>query len=492
MFDLLLKNAAVVTVDPKHNVYFPGYVAIKDGKIASVGPMESYPDEPSAKIIDCGGKAILPGLIDAHGHGGHSTLRYLGEGSGNWSYMAAEIYCRDTDDFFWYADSALTAAERIKFGVTTGVSMIGSMNRADRIEILDAHFAGARKTGIRHFSGLGCSGNAPKYYRHFFEDGSSKEYTVSRADAIKNTELALKEFQGAYPKQYCIVAPSVMGRKTGLSDAEAAEENRAMNRLAEEYGTIVHTHAYGGDVEFLWETSPEVLKPSLSLTHSTNLSEKEIEIVAKTGAYIFHGPSTNSIIRGWCPVYELLRAGANLAIVTDGAAPDRGYDLWRDMKAFRTVHRIHEKTVKVAPPGLILELCTIRPARALGIGDLVGSIEPGKLADLITIDIAQPHFAPLLKEHIVQALVYATTGTDVRDVYIEGEPVMLGRKLVKCSEQAILQDANDSLASMISRIGPDRMKLLLGREGLYDIWTECAIDDASAFSGIEFDLQQPK
>ncbi len=488
MFDLLFTNAAVVTVDPQHNVYFPGFVAVKDKKIASVGPMDELPEEPAAKVIDCTGKAILPGLIDAHGHAGHSTLRYLGEGSDNWGLMAAEIYCRDTDDFFWYADAALTSAERLKFGITTDLSMIGSMCRSDRLEILEAHFEGAGKTGIRHFSGLGFSGNAPKRYRHFNADGSFREYEVSRADMLRNSEQALKTFQGKYPTQHCIVACSAMGRKAGLSDAESAAENRAMNRLAEEYGTIINAHAYSGDVEFLWNTTPEVLKPSLSLTHSTGYSQEEIDIVARTGTFIFHGPSTNAIVRGWCPVYELLRAGANLAIVTDGAAPDRGYDIWRDMKAFRTVHRIHEGTVKVAPPGLILELCTIRPAQALGIADRTGSLEAGKYADLITVDIDQPHFAPLLKEHIVQALVYAGTGTDVRDVYIEGEPVMLGRRLVKCDERVIMDDANKSLENMMTHIGPDRMKTFLERDGLYGLWSTCGIDDTSVFDGVEYDV----
>ncbi len=491
MFDLLFKNAAIVTVDPEHHVYFPGYLAVKGKKIACLGPMDELPEEPAAEVIDCRGRALLPGIIDAHGHSGHATLRYLGEGSGNWSYMAADLYCRYTDDFFWYADAATAAAERLKFGITTGVSMMGSLNRADRPELVGLHFEGALKTGIREFCGLGYSGNAPKTYRHFEKDGSFREYSVSRDEMLANAEKALKDYQGKYDKGIMMVSPSSMGKKAGLSDAVAAEENRAMGRLAKEYGTILHTHAYGGDVKFLSETTPEVLGPTLSLTHSTGLSDEEIDIVAKTGTFIFHGPCTNSVIRKWCPAYELLRAGANLAIVTDGAAPDRGYNMWREMKAFRTIHRIHEQTVKVAPPGLILELCTIKPAQALGIADKVGSLEPGKLADIISVDIDQPHFAPLLKEHIVQNLVYAAEGPDVKDVWVEGEPVMKDRKLLKCSEREIIDDAQKSLDTMISRIGPERMAVLLERRGLYGLWSECAIDDPACFSGIEFDLQQP-
>ena len=289
-----------------------------------------------------------------------------------------------------------------------------------------------------------------------------------------------------------MVSPSVMGRKAGLSDEQSAAENLAMHRLAEKYGTILHTHAYAGDIKFMSETTPEVLTPRLSLTHSTGISEEEIRIIAETGAWVFHGPSTHSIIWSFCPVFDLLRAGANVAMVTDGAAPDRGYDIWRDMKTFRSIHRIREKDFQLAPPGLILELCTIRPARALGLGDELGSIEPGKLADLITVDLAQPHFAPLRKEQLVHALVYAACGTDVRDVWVEGEQVMRDRKLLSCSEERIISDVNESFERMASRAGKERMELFMSNSSLYGLRSDSGIDRAAAFEGLEFDLKQPE
>jgi cytosine/adenosine deaminase-related metal-dependent hydrolase len=524
MTDKLFINAAVVTVDPEHRVFFPGYVAVSGSRIEAAGPMEELPEELRAavdhaagtsacgasrgagaipaksggsapglpEIIDCSGKALLPGLVDAHGHSGHATLRYLGESAWNWDFMAAELYCMDTDDFFWYADSAVTAAERLKFGITTGVSMLGSLNRPDRPELLSAHFEGSSKTGIREFSGLGFSGNSPKLFRHFEPDGSFREYRFDRRDTVKNAERAIRENQGRYPRSFCMVSPSVMGRKAGLSDAESAAENLAMHRLAEKYGTIVHTHAYAGDVKFMSETTPEVLGPKLSLTHSTGISAEEIRIIAETGTWVFHGPSTHSIIWTPCPVFDLLRAGANVAIVTDGAAPDRGYDIWRDMKTFRSIHRISEKDFQLAPPGLILELCTIRPAKALGLGDELGSIEPGKLADLITVDLMQPHFAPLRKDQLVQAIVYAACGTDVRDVWVEGEPVMRDRKLLKCSEAQIISDVNESFERMASRAGEERMNLFMSNDSLYGLRGSSRIDKASAFEGLEFELKQPE
>ena len=133
MWDLLLINGVVIPVDKDHHTYDKGYVAVDGNSIAALGPMEQLPqDATAARVIDCSGHAVLPGLVDAHGHGGHCLIKTLGEHlDGGWEAMAEEIYYRCTDGEFWRAEGALAAAERLKFGTTTGVSMIGSTPRVD-------------------------------------------------------------------------------------------------------------------------------------------------------------------------------------------------------------------------------------------------------------------------------------------------------------------------------------------------------------------------
>lgn len=473
MLDLLIRDAAVITVDPKHQIFSPGFVAVRGREIAAVGPMEALPDEPARRVIDGGGLAVLPGLIDAHGHAGHCLIRTLGEQSLHWISMANEIYEQFTDDFFWYADGALAAAERVKFGITTGVSMMGSSSRCDRVELLAAHFDGSLKTGIRQFAGLGCSAPPwPKTVRHW-EGDSFREYRVDARDAVANARRALEQFCGRSDRQFCIVAPSTMGRKAGMDDGFSAGENRAMIALAREFGVILHTHAYGGDIEFLYRTTPEALAPDVSLTHCTGLSDREVAILAETGAWVFHGPTTRSVIRKRCPVYELLRAGAKVAIVSDGTAPDRSFDLWREMKVFQVIHRGHEGNTMLAPPGLVLEMCTIRAAEALGLGAVTGSLEPGKRADLITVDLRQPHLAPA-GPMLLQRLVYHAQGQDVRDVFVDGEPVMENRRLTCCDERQILADADAAFATLARRLGPERMERFTRNDGLYSL---CAVSE---------------
>jgi len=469
MYDLIIKNAIVITMDKHHNIFSPGFVAVSGKNIAALGPMENLPKERAAKEIDANGMVLMPGLVDAHGHAGHCIIRNIGEQSLNWVAMANEIYTQYTDDFFWYADGALAAAERVKFGITTGVSMMGSAGRSDRVELLDAHFKGSLKTGIRQLAGLGASAPPwPRKIRHW-NGGSFVEYETTPEDTIANTRRALQELSGKNDRQICIVAPSTMGRKAGMSDEFSAAENRAMFQLSQEFGCILHTHAYGGDVEFLYNTTPEVLTPAVSLTHCTGLSEKEVQILAETGPTVLHGPTTRSVIRKRCPVYELLRAGAKVAIASDGTSPDRSFDLWREMKVFQVIHRAHEKDTQLAPPGMVLELCTIRAAEAMGLGDVTGSLEVGKRADMITVNIRQPHLAPAPKSMVVQRLVYHAQGQDVMDVFVEGEQIMANRKLICCDENKILDDADKAFDELVSRLGEEKFAKLVRNDGLYDL-----------------------
>ena len=120
-------------------------------------------------------------------------------------------------------------------------------------------------------------------------------------------------------------------------------------------------------------------KVGLSLTHSTGLSREEIAILAKTGAYVFHGPATHSNILKTCPVYELLQAGAHVAVVTDGTAPDRSYDIWRDMKMLQVLQRGRFHDLSLLPCGKVLELCTIiEPAKAPQAGSFDRLLEVGR------------------------------------------------------------------------------------------------------------------
>lgn len=468
MFDTLLINGCIITVNSENKVFDNGFIAFSGDKISALGSMNSLDGViPEARqVIDMEGHAIMPGLVDGHGHGGHCIFRNYAEHIPEWDSISEEYYICYTDNRFWYDEAALAACERLKFGTTTAVSMIGSSNRADIIEPLAQNMAGASITGIRHFAGTGAPYDAiPKKARRYNKNGSYVEYHVTPEMIIHTTEESVKSLNGQFNRAKCIVAPGRMGVRPSMDPKLNLWFNKEMFRIAMENDVPLHTHAFGGDVKFLEETLPEALNPLTSLTHSTGYDDEEIDILSKKGAYVFHGPTTFSNAVGHCRVMEMLEKGVNVAVVTDGTAPDRSYDLWRDMKNVQLLQRFRLRDGGCLPCGKVLRMVTIEPAKALGIDKLVGSLEVGKKADVITVNVMQPHLAPFGKMPI-QRLVYHAMGQDVDNVFIDGEQVMKNRVLTKVDEMKIIENAMISDAITLERLNRPEV---VDNPKLYDI-----------------------
>ena len=152
---LVVTNATVVTVDADRRVVERGAVAIDDGRIVAVDTADAIAAAYAGEeVIDCGGKVVLPGLVDAHGHGGHALMKTIGVDSLSWwMRIVTRAYFEHTSVDYWRADAALAAMERIRFGVTTGLSVLGSQPRSDVPEMGDAHAEAYAASGMRHDPG---------------------------------------------------------------------------------------------------------------------------------------------------------------------------------------------------------------------------------------------------------------------------------------------------------------------------------------------------
>ncbi len=454
MLDILIINGIIITMDRDHSIYHRGYLGIEKGCIACLGPMESLSQLPPAtRTIDVHGHPVLPGLIDGHTHRGHCLTKTMAEhlGGDSWESLVESIYYRYSDEDFWYTEGALAAAEHLKFGVTTSVAMVGNTPRIDRLWPITASLEGSVSVGIRQFTGIGAAnGPWPKIARTYQPDGRYEEYPVTPDQCLATTEEAVRTLNGCHPRQNCLVAPGRMGFRSWESVADNIAHNQQMFRIAQQYNVPLHAHAYGGDVQFLADHTPHVLTPKLSLTHSTGYSQQELEILARTGVYVFHGPTTHAHINRRCPVMEMLDMGINLAVITDGTSPDRSFDLWRDMKNVQLLQRAHFNDSSLLPCGKVLELVTIEPAKALGIDHLVGSLEVGKRADIISLNTDQPHLAPFGIMPI-QRLVYHAMGQDVDLVLVDGEIMMEGRTLTQIDETSLLRRVSDVFETTMSR-----------------------------------------
>jgi 5-methylthioadenosine/S-adenosylhomocysteine deaminase len=171
--------------------------------------------------------------------------------------------------------------------------------------------------------------------------------------------------------------------------------------------------------------------------HAVRVNEKEIELLAQSSVGISHNPESNmKLASGVAPLPRMLTAGVKVGLGTDGCASNNNMDLFQEMDTAAKLHKVHQGDPSLSSAVEIVEMATKGGAAALGMADIVGSLEPGKKADLITIDLNQPHLTPMYEP--CSHLVYAARGADVRDVIIDGRMVMLNRQLVDMDEQEIM------------------------------------------------------
>jgi cytosine/adenosine deaminase-related metal-dependent hydrolase len=205
-----------------------------------------------------------------------------------------------------------------------------------------------------------------------------------------------------------------------------------------------------------------LLGPASFMSHSIDLTEEDIAVTRETNTRIVHNPSAVMSIRGRCPVPELIDAGVTVAIGSDGSAPDRGYDMFRHMFQCMHYHRRHFRDAGVLPHGKVLEMVTIDAARALSMDQQIGSLEPGKKADIILVDLFKPHMLPL-NMPVFRVTCFANAA-DVCTTIVGGQILMHERKVLSVEEDAVLEQAQIACERMLERSGlrhltqdPDRL-----------------------------------
>jgi len=448
--DLAITGGTLVTVDEQRRVIEDGLLLIEGERISYVGP-EKGVKWRAEEVIRADGHVVLPGLIDVHGHAGHGLVKSLGDlPGGSWLDVAEAVYFRASTEDFWRAEARLSALERLKFGVTAGYSMLGSMPRTDDARWAESHIEGVISVGIRDMLGVGPPLPPwPKRVRRFHRRGAEDaDLTLERS--LRVTEDICREYaRGNYGERIVVhVSPSRIGDPAGLGEEALRHQTEEVVRIAGEYGLLINTHVYTGGIEHAHLHS-EVLGPRTLLAHCTGISGREVKILAETGTHVVHCPSARAVVRGWCPAVPLLEAGVNVALATDGSGPDRSFCLFKELRTAAIIHRIHEVDETVLPPGKLVEMVTIDAARAVGMEEDIGSLEAGKLADVIIVDAGQPHQYP--RGMPVHRLAYVTTGTDVETVIVGGQVLMQSRRVRSVDEDDVLEQAQEEFRAMLGR-----------------------------------------
>ena len=410
----LLSARWVVPVEPAGAVLDDHAVAVRDGKIEAVLPAaQAAARFPGYEKLVLGNHVLIPGLVNAHTHAAMSLLRGLADDLPLARWLEEHIWPAETRHVsrdFVRDGTLLACAEMIRGGITC-------FN--DMYFFPDASLEAALATGMRSAQGM-----------IVIEFPSA--YAADAADYLRRG-LELRDRRGDEPLASFCLAPHA---PYTVSD----QSLKKISTLAAELDVPVHIHVHEtrGEVErSLAEHGVRPLErmarlglvgPGLVAVHAVHLDDAEVDLLAREGASVVHCPSSNlKLASGFAPVHALLTKGVNVALGTDGAASNNRLDLFQEMRSAALLAKAVAGDTQAMPAQAALRAATLSGARALGLEKTIGSIEPGKAADLVAVDFSAPELAPCYD--VVSHLVYAAGRENVSHVWVAGRPLMRDREL---------------------------------------------------------------
>ncbi len=460
MTDILITGATIITMDEARRVIERGAVAVSGDRIVEVGAADQLAEKHrSAKLIEASGMVLMPGLIDCHAHAGHGLVKTMGGDGAAWTKACEIIYTTASSEAFWRAEAHLSALERLKCGVTCGVSLLGGGNdimRTDEPAYGDQHCQAVAEVGIRSVLAVGpCRPPFPRAFNRW-RGNTATPLTIGFADQLRSCETLIDRWHGAGEGRIAIAMNLPVFRHADIdvapaSLAELIEQSTAARDLGRRHGVLITQDGHrDGSIEIA-DAQFDLLGPDLFLSHCIDMTDHEIARCRESGTKIVHNPSAVASILGRCPVPELIEAGVTVAIGSDGAAPNRSLDMFRHMFQCMHYHRTHFKDPDYLPPGKVLEMVTIDAAKVLAMEAENGSLEVGKKADMILIDMEKPHLYP--PNMPLYRIPYYANGGDVDTVIVDGRVLMAGRAVATVDEAALLAAAARETEIMIERSG---------------------------------------
>lgn len=434
-YDILITGATLLTMEASQPFISVGGIAIKDGLIADVGPAEKFTPRQARITIEANNQIVMPGLVNAHTHAAMTLFRGFTDDIPlePWLNKVWQLEMRFATPENVRKGSRLAFIEMIRAGVTTA---------ADMYWYAEATTQAALEVGLRLVNGVGIID------------------TVGN-EGRRNKEEPTRRFIETY-LNHPTVHPCVQVHSTYTVTTDSL---RLADRLAQEYHLPLITHASETrtEVQTLLNRTGKtpigyldalgMLHPGTVLVHCVHLQEGEVELLARKGVAVIHCPESNlKLGSGIAPVPALLKNGVVLGLGTDGAASNNDLDLWGEMRTAALLH----KGVTEDPTALTaleaLHMATLGGAKALGLDTLIGSLEVGKRADVITISLDSIHLTP--RYDIASLLVYAAKGGDVRNVIIDGKLVLHEGKLLTVDEEQAKEEVRQ-IAVEIAAFSPD-------------------------------------
>jgi 5-methylthioadenosine/S-adenosylhomocysteine deaminase len=435
---LVVTGATVITMDPAKRVLSPGAVAIDGTRIVAVGSVESIAAQYAGKdVVQADGSVVLPGLINTHTHAAMVLFRGLADDLALMDWLERYIFpaeAKTVSPEFVRAGTRLAVLEMLQSGTTLFADMYDFEEEVARA---------AKAAGIRGVLGETVIG---------FPVADAK----TPAESLARIEQFVAEFKGD-----SLIVPAVAPHSMYTVDAASL---RAVRALATRLGVPILTH--------LAETRDEIAisqqrhgmsptayfdslgfwGPDVLAAHAIWVSDADIALLRTHGVGLAHNPESNmKLASGTAPVAKQLAAGLHVGLGTDGAASNNDLDMFEVMRMTALVHKLIDNDPQSMPAQQVLEMATIGGAQALGMADRLGSLEPGKLADLIIVSMKSARQTPLYNP--VSHLVYVTHGDDVVTTIINGAVVMRDRQMLTMDAARAIADGNGMAARVKAAVG---------------------------------------
>ncbi len=412
--DLLITNCAVLPVPGNETLIDPGFVAVDCGRILLVGPMAQCPKVAAGTELDGQGQLAMPGLVNGHCHAPMTLFRGMADDLDLTTWLHAHIFpteARQVNPEMVYWCSKLAAAEMLLSGTTM---------------VADGYFLEDEVARACAEIGLRCV--AAQAVIDFPAPGAT--------DPKQNIEVAtrfLERWQGRDP----LITPAVFAHSPYTC---ANDTLRRAKELTRRYQAPFFIHAAETREEISQIAEPLAPTPIRHLgalgildratvcVHCTWADDMDLDLLALSGTGLVTCPQSNSkLASGRAPLTSMLQRGLRVALGTDGAASNNNLDLFREMDFAAKAHKINPCDPVAVPARRLLEMGTWRGADALGLAAGHGTLTPGAPADLILIDLQQPHLQPF---HSPNLLVYSRIAADVHTVIVNGQLVVANRKIL--------------------------------------------------------------
>ncbi|MEM3713087.1 MAG: amidohydrolase [Thermoproteota archaeon] len=418
-------------------------IVILENKIVDIGPYNQVARNWKIdRVINGRGMAALPGLIDVHGHSMQAALRGFVEDTPlmPWLTYMQDLSTKMNQELIEIG-TTLTYIEKLKCGVTTSVDMESNIDVVAKV---------ASRLGCRTILAGELADTSEVPY-------SGLRRTSSVEEQIKKADNWFYRYHGKEEGRLLFFYSPV-----GFP-ASSPELLKTSAERAREVGTRIHTHVaeslinsklcrkiYGlTEIELLEKIG--LLGPDTLLAHCVQLDQTDIHIISKYRSSVAHCPSSNAKLgNGVCPLLELIWQDVNIGLGCDGAASNNSQDLFIEMKIAALLQKAMHKNSKILPAMTILEMVTKNGAKTIGLEHEIGSIEAGRKADIILIDLKKPYFIP--KDNIISHLVYSAKGDAVSTVIIDGKIIIENHKFKEFDEAAFLEYAELKLSEFAENI----------------------------------------